>query len=31
VRQQQGSRARPCGCQRGFRSGVTAADHYDVI
>ena len=25
------ARTRPRGSQRGFRSGVTAADHYDVV
>jgi hypothetical protein len=30
VRHQQGARTRPRSSQRGFRSGVTAAYHYDV-
>jgi hypothetical protein len=31
LRNQKGSRTRPRGRQGGFRTGVTAADHYDVI
>jgi hypothetical protein len=30
VRHQQGTRTRPRGSQGGFRTGVTAANHYDV-
>ncbi len=31
LRHQQRARARPRGSQRGFRPGVAAADHYDVV
>jgi hypothetical protein len=31
VRHQERAHARPCGSQRGFRTGVAAANHNDVI
>ena len=31
LRNQKSSRTHPRGSQRGFRTGVTATDHYDVI
>ena len=31
LRHQQCARTRPCGCQAGFRTGVAAANHDDIV